>query len=104
LTADQIVLARKRANEGGSEAPKVKLDRQSFTKIFKTWHWFAFVALYYVFNQSMITNGSPFNLYLKAHTNIYIISQINNYQTGQSALSIAAAMLGCYWADASGKP
>jgi ACS family pantothenate transporter-like MFS transporter len=45
LTADQIVLARRRANEGGSEAPKVKLDRKAFTKIFKTWHWFAFVAL-----------------------------------------------------------
>jgi ACS family pantothenate transporter-like MFS transporter len=52
----------------------------------------------------MITNGSPFNLYLKAHTDIYSIGQINNYPTGQSALSIAAAVLGCYWADASGKP
>ncbi len=81
----------------------MKLDRHVFAKIFKTWHWFGFVALYYVFNQSMITNGSPFNLYLKAHKDIYSISQINNLPTGQSALSIVAALAGCYWADATGK-
>lgn len=51
----------------------------------------------------MITNGSPFNLYLKAHADQYTISQINNIPTGQSALSIVAALLGCYWADATGK-
>ncbi|KAL3418517.1 hypothetical protein PVAG01_10233 [Phlyctema vagabunda] len=103
LTEAEIILARRRVNEGGSEAPKVKLDKQAFTKIFKSWHWFSFVALYYVFNQAMITNGSPFNLYLKAHAETYTIGQINNYPTGQSALSIAAALIGCYWADATGK-
>lgn len=103
LTADQIALARKRVNEDGAEAPKVHLNKEAFTKIFKTWHWLAFVTLYYVFNQSMITNGSPFNLFLKAHSGTYSISQINNLPTGQSALSIIAALVGCYWADASGK-
>lgn len=103
LTADQVNLARKRLESDGAEAPKVKLNRHEFAKIFKTWHWFGFVALYYVFNQSMITNGSPFSLYLKANDDIYTISQINNYPTGQSALSIVAALVGCYWADATGK-
>ncbi|KAH6676660.1 major facilitator superfamily domain-containing protein [Halenospora varia] len=103
LTADQVALARRRVNEDGSEAPKLKLDFKVLGNIFKTWHWFAFVALYYVFNQSMITNGSPFNLYLKAHQDQYSISQINNLPTGQSALSIVMALVGCYWADARGK-
>lgn len=103
LTPDEVVLARKRINGDGSEAPVTKLNAKAFRKIFKSWHWFAFVALYYVFNQSMITNGSPFNLYLKAHKDIYTISQINNLPTGQSALSILAALVGCYWADATGK-
>lgn len=103
LTADEIVLARKRVNRDGAESPKVKLDKGVFATIFKSWHWYAFVALYYVFNQSMITNGSPFNLYLKAHKDIYTIGEINNYPTGQSAMSIVAALVGCYWADASGK-
>jgi ACS family pantothenate transporter-like MFS transporter len=51
----------------------------------------------------MITNGSPFNLYLKANADRYTISQINNIPTVQSALSIVAALGGCYWADATGK-
>ncbi|KAF4879728.1 Pantothenate transporter FEN2 [Colletotrichum siamense] len=103
LTADQITLARRRVSEGGSEAPKVKFDRKAITDVFKGWHWYAFVALYYVFNQAMITNGQPFNLYLKAHDDRYSISQINNLPTGQSAISIVAALIGCYWADATGK-
>lgn len=56
-----------------------------------------------VFNQSMITNGSPFNLYLKANADRYSVSQINNIPTVQSAFSIVAALVGCYWADATGK-
>lgn len=103
LTADQIALARCRVSEGGSEAPKVKLDRKAITDVFKSWHWYGFVFLYFVFNQAMITNGQPFNLYLKAHDDRYTISQINNLPTGQSALSIVTALVGCYWADATGK-
>ncbi|ORY58450.1 major facilitator superfamily domain-containing protein [Pseudomassariella vexata] len=103
LTADQIALARRRVNEGGAKAPKIKLTTETFAKIFRSWHWFAFVALYYVFNQSMITNGQPFNLYLKAHSDVYSISQINNLPTGQSAVSIVTALTCCYWADATGK-
>ncbi|CZR68107.1 related to transporter protein [Phialocephala subalpina] len=45
-------------------------------------------------------NGQAFT---KIFKNWHCISQINNYPTGQSALSIVAALVGCYWADASGK-
>jgi ACS family pantothenate transporter-like MFS transporter len=103
LTEDEIALARKRIADDGAEEPKVKFNLAVFMKAFSMWHWYAFVLLYVVFNQSMITNGSPFNLYLKAHADIYSTSQINTIPTGQSALSIIAALIGCYWADASGK-
>jgi ACS family pantothenate transporter-like MFS transporter len=47
LTVEQIALSKKRVSQDGSEAPKVKLSRTTFANIFKTWHWFAFVGLYY---------------------------------------------------------
>lgn len=70
--------------------------------VFKSWRWYCFVLLYIVFNQAMITNGQPFSLYLKAHADKYSPSQINNIPTGQSAVSIVAALGFCYWADAKG--
>lgn len=103
LTQAQIELARKRVAEDGSEAPTPKITLKVFGAVFKKWHWYCFVALYIVFNQSMITNGSPFSLYLKAHADTYTESQINTIPTVQSALSIIAALIGCYWADALGK-
>lgn len=103
LTEEQVFLARRRMTQDGAEEPKVKFTFDTFRKAFSLWHWYAFVTLYVVFNQSMITNGSPFNLYLKAHADKYSTAQINNIPTGQSALSIIAALTGCYWADATGK-
>lgn len=92
-------MARRRLAADGNEAPKVKLTRSVLIAVFKSWHWYAFVLLYVVFNQAMITNGQPFSLYLKAHADVYSPSEINNIPTGQSAVSIAAALGFCYWAD-----
>lgn len=103
LSSAEIELARSRVLQEGSEVPVTKITRRVIAKVFQKWHWYAFVSLYVVFNQSMITNGSPFSLYLKAHKSIYSVSQINNIPTIQSALSIVAALVGCYWADATGK-
>ncbi|KAL1616935.1 hypothetical protein SLS54_008140 [Diplodia seriata] len=86
----------------GNEAPQVKLTKGVVASVFKSWHWYSFVLLYIVFNQAMITNGQPFSLYLKAHADVYSPSEINNIPTGQSAVSIVAALGFCYWADATG--
>ncbi|KZF19603.1 MFS general substrate transporter [Xylona heveae TC161] len=102
LTADQIDLARSRMALDGNNAPKVKLSGAAIAKTFKSWRWYAFVLLYIVFNQAMITNGQPFSLYLKAHNHVYSETQINDLPTGQSAISIITALIACYWADASG--
>lgn len=50
----------------------------------------------------MITNGQPYSLYLKAHSDIYSQSQINTLPTGQSAISIFSALVCSFWADATG--
>lgn len=99
LSASEIAMARRRLSSDGNEAPKVKLTGSVVAAVFKSWHWYAFVLLYIVFNQAMITNGQPFSLYLKAHSDVYSPSQINNIPTGQSAVSIVAALGFCYWAD-----
>ncbi|EKG09644.1 Major facilitator superfamily domain general substrate transporter [Macrophomina phaseolina MS6] len=92
-------MARRRLAADGNEAPKVQLARSVVAAVFKSWRWYAFVLLYIVFNQAMITNGQPFSLYLKAHADRYSPSEINNIPTGQSAVSIVAALGFCYWAD-----
>ncbi|KAL0253274.1 hypothetical protein SLS55_010246 [Diplodia seriata] len=102
LSASEIALARARLASDGNEAPQVKLTKGVIASVFKSWHWYSFVLLYIVFNQAMITNGQPFSLYLKAHADVYSPSEINNIPTGQSAVSIVAALGFCYWADATG--
>ncbi|KAI9925407.1 hypothetical protein ASPWEDRAFT_741562 [Aspergillus wentii DTO 134E9] len=103
LTAEEVSLARQRLESDGNEPPKLRLTKEVFGKIAQSWRPYAFVLLYIVFNQAMITNGQPFSLYLKAHSDIYTESDINTYPTGQSAVSIVAALIFCYWADVSGK-
>ncbi|PYH93102.1 MFS general substrate transporter [Aspergillus ellipticus CBS 707.79] len=103
LTQDECILARRRLEEDGNEPPRVRLTSQVFRNVLSSWRPYAFVLLYIVFNQAMITNGQPFNLYLEAHSDIYSESDINTYPTGQSALSIISALVGCYWADVTGK-
>lgn len=104
LSAAEIALARHRVATEGSEAPETKITRKVVAAVFQKWHWYMFVLLYIVFNQSMITYGSPFSLFLKAHPERYSIAQINNLPTGQGAVSIVTALVACYWADGKCKP
>jgi ACS family pantothenate transporter-like MFS transporter len=103
LTKADRELATSRLIGQGSEAPALKLNLSVFKKIFTSWHWYGFVALYIIFDQAVVIFTGPFGLYLKAHKDTYSISQINNIPTSQAACAILAALIGAYWADASGR-
>lgn len=103
LTKEDRELARSRLIGNGSEQPELTLNKAAFAKIFTSWHWYGFVALYIVFDQAVVVFTGPFSLFLKAHKDTYSISQINNIPTTQAALAIISALIGGYWADSSGK-
>jgi ACS family pantothenate transporter-like MFS transporter len=102
LTKADKELARTRLIGNGSDKPALKLDKNVFKTIFTTWHWYGFVALYIVFDQAVVLFTGPFGLYLKANAQTYSVSQINNIPTTQAAMAIISALIGAWWADASG--
>lgn len=88
----------------GQTAPsQLKVSRDIFARVFRRWHWYLFVALWSIGNQNNQIPGSPFNLYLKAKSDIYSITRINTLPTIATAVSIVTAFVMCAIADRIGK-
>jgi MFS transporter, ACS family, pantothenate transporter len=88
----------------GQTAPsQLKVSRDIFARVFRRWHWYLFVALWSIGNQNNQIPGSPFNLYLKAKSEIYSIAQINTIPTSATAVSIVTAFITCAIADRIGR-
>jgi ACS family pantothenate transporter-like MFS transporter len=88
---------------GQTVPSQLKVSRDIFARVFRRWHWYLFVALWSIGNQNNQVPGSPFNLYLKAKSEIYSIAQINTIPTSATAVSIVAAFITCAIADWIGR-
>ncbi|KAK6434805.1 hypothetical protein LTR95_009007 [Oleoguttula sp. CCFEE 5521] len=84
LSIEQKVLARKRMSDVG-RAPRTRLARSAWKRIFGRWHVYALVVLYITFiNTGPSSSVNPFSLWLKASKK-YSIELINTIPTTQSA-------------------
>ncbi|CAO2653792.1 Nn.00g032030.m01.CDS01 [Neocucurbitaria sp. VM-36] len=95
LTEDDRGLAKERMAKVG-RAPRTRLGRSAFKRIFGRWHVYLLTILYVIFiNLSYSSSVNPFSLWLKAEGEP--VSKINIIPTGASAiqlvLTVAFAMI-----------
>jgi ACS family pantothenate transporter-like MFS transporter len=102
LTETDFKLAKSRV-EGLTAPAQLKISKTIFKRVWGNWHWYFFVAQWCLLDQNSMTAGQPFNLYLKAKSKIYTITQINTLPTITTAISIVCALAAGLFADRTGK-
>jgi ACS family pantothenate transporter-like MFS transporter len=102
LTTEEHKLACARI-EGETAPAGLKISRSIFARVFSRWHLYLFVSLWSIGNQNNQIPGAPFNLYLKANSSIYTVTQINTLPTIATAISIITAFVTCTVADKVGR-
>ncbi|OQN97578.1 hypothetical protein B0A48_16442 [Cryoendolithus antarcticus] len=91
LSIEQRALARKRMSDVG-RAPRTRLGRSAWKRIFGRWHVYALVVLYIIFiNTGPSSSVNPFSLWLKASKK-YSIELINIIPTTQSAVQLVTTV------------
>ena len=95
ISAENKLLAVKRMASVG-RAPRSRLGRSAWKRIFGRWHVYLLAILYIIFiNTGPSSSINPLSLWMKAEG--YSVSQINIIPTGQSAVqlvtTVAFAML-----------
>ncbi len=73
------------------------------TLISLRWHFWVFVLHWCLLDQNIQPSGTPFSLYLKAHSSIYSVTQINTIPTIPLAIYIVLALVFGPIADKSGQ-
>lgn len=95
LTPAEIQLAQKRMEVEG-RAQRAPYTRAKFRKIFSSWHIYALVLLYVVFNNGSATQPA-FSLWLKAEG--YGVREINIYPTIVEVISIITTLIYAWTSD-----
>ncbi|KAI9441913.1 MFS general substrate transporter [Lactarius indigo] len=101
-TQEQLDIAIKRMESEGRKPPG-KLTKEKVRGFFSTWHIYALVPLYVLFNNggggstSMIFWLKSFN---KPGHIVYTIGQINTYPLGIYSLQIVTTLIYAWWSDA----
>lgn len=90
LTSADHDLAKKRMQESGVKEP-TKLSFDLVKRVFFRWHVHYFTAFWTLLNVVALPDGTGFPLWLKSKSpEVYTISQVNNYPSIQSAVSVVA--------------
>ncbi|KAK5128014.1 hypothetical protein LTR85_005131 [Meristemomyces frigidus] len=90
LNKDQLQLAQKRMVDVG-RAPRGRLGRSAWKRIFGRWHLYLLVVLYIIFiNTGPSSSVVPFSLWLKAEG--YSVSLINIIPTTQYAVQLVSTV------------
>lgn len=80
-------------------APRTRLGRSAFKRIFGRWHVYLLTILYVIFiNLSYSSSVNPFSLWLKAEGEP--VSKINIIPTGASAIQLVLTVSFAMWSDA----
>ncbi|KAJ4301621.1 hypothetical protein N0V90_003714 [Kalmusia sp. IMI 367209] len=86
LTQDDRALAKKRMDAVG-RAPRTRLGRSAFKRIFGRWHVYLLTILYIIFiNQGPSGSVNPFSLWLKSEK--LSVEKINIIPTASSAIQL----------------
>ncbi|KAM0721459.1 hypothetical protein Q7P37_002383 [Cladosporium fusiforme] len=98
LRKDQVELARKRMEDVG-RAPRSRLGRSAWKRIFGRWHVYLLTILYIIFiNAQPSGSVQPFTLWLK-DTGKYSIELINIIPTSQAAVQLVLTVLFAIFSD-----
>ncbi|KAI4596280.1 hypothetical protein KJ359_005409 [Pestalotiopsis sp. 9143b] len=102
LSSAEHALAQKRL-QGYTSPPGLKLSRGIFARVLGRWHFYAFVLIWTLLDLGTLPGGTPFSLYLKAHSpEIYSVVQVNTLPTATTACSIVGALVAGVAADRIG--
>lgn len=101
ITQEHLDIAIERMESEGRKPPE-KFTKQKIFNFFSTWHIYAFVPLYVLFNNgngvmSMIFWLKSFNT--PGHA-VYSIAQINTYPLGIYSVQIVTTLIYAWWSDA----
>lgn len=89
LTKDEMKLARRRMVESGVK-PAGKIKWSLVKRVFLGWRVHYFTAFWVLLNVVALPDGTGFDLWLKARSDIYTVSNRENYPSIQSAIGIVA--------------
>lgn len=89
LTKDEMKLARRRMVESGVK-PAGKIKWSLIKRVFLGWRVHYFTAFWVLLNVVALPDGTGFDLWLKARSDIYTVSNRENYPSIQSAIGIVA--------------
>ena len=90
ISAENKLLAVKRMASVG-RAPRSRLGRSAWKRIFGRWHMYLLVILYIIFiNTGPSSSINPLSLWMKAEG--YSVYQINIIPTGQSAVQLVTTV------------
>lgn len=103
ITQEHLDIAIERMESEGRKPPE-KFTKEKIFNFFSTWHIYALVSLYILFNNgngvmSMIFWLKSFNT--PEHT-VYSIAQINTYPLGIYSLQVMTTLIYAWWSDALG--
>ncbi|EME80536.1 uncharacterized protein MYCFIDRAFT_31685 [Pseudocercospora fijiensis CIRAD86] len=97
LRKDQIALAQKRMYDIG-RAPRTRLGRSAWKRIFGRWHVYLLIVLYVIFiNSGPSSSINPMSLWLKASG--YSVELINIIPTSQYAVQAVTTVLFAIFSD-----
>ncbi|GMM36530.1 hypothetical protein DASC09_038550 [Saccharomycopsis crataegensis] len=105
LTDDEILLARKRMYENGtdsSDQAKSYFDKETWKKVFSSWHIYLFGIMQFLGYNTNNTSSGSFVLWLKS-LDKYSIGKINNLSAAAPAVGILYIIIVCFGADLTRK-
>jgi ACS family pantothenate transporter-like MFS transporter len=102
FTEQEHALAQSRIAEF-TAPPQLKLTGDIFKRVFSRWHWYVLVIHWTLMDQNFAPQGTPFSLYLKAHSDLYSVVRINTLPTIATAVGVVTALTCGVVADKTGR-
>lgn len=102
LNDAEFAYASKRL-EGITAPTQVHVSWNLIKRVLGRWHFWVFVLHWCFLDQNIQPSGTPMSLYLKAHKNIYSITQINTIPTIPLAIYVILALVFGVLADKTGQ-